>query len=99
MCKWTIPKLTLFQTNDLNQAWDLYYQVFRRINKLLPQLKVLELEYMSPNLLAARNLELAVPGLLHLLFEINVSLTTLIKERTVLENLLLRSALSRQVFM
>lgn len=49
-------------SNDLNAAWDLYYQVFRRINKALPQLKGLELENVSPKLLNCRNLELAVPG-------------------------------------
>ncbi|KAI9341262.1 armadillo-type protein [Zopfochytrium polystomum] len=48
--------------NDLNQAWDLYYHVFRRINKQLPQLTTLELQYVSPKLLAARDLEIAVPG-------------------------------------
>ncbi|KAI9026899.1 armadillo-type protein [Hyaloraphidium curvatum] len=47
---------------DLNQAWDLYYHVFRRINKQLPQLTTLELQYVSPKLLAANELELAVPG-------------------------------------
>ncbi|RHY23350.1 hypothetical protein DYB25_009643 [Aphanomyces astaci] len=47
---------------DLNRAWDLYYYVFRRINKQLPQLTTLELQYVSPNLLQARNLQLAVPG-------------------------------------
>lgn len=48
--------------NDLHQAWDLYYHVFRRINKQLPQLTTLELQYVSPKLLAAKDLELAVPG-------------------------------------
>eukprot|EP00742_Colponemidia_sp_Colp-10_P007030 GILJ01007544.1.p1 GENE.GILJ01007544.1~~GILJ01007544.1.p1 ORF type:complete len:2402 (-),score=355.14 GILJ01007544.1:281-6541(-) len=48
--------------SDLNQAWDLYYHVFRRINKQLPQLTTLELQYVSPKLLAATDLELAVPG-------------------------------------
>ncbi|KAG4088925.1 FAT-domain-containing protein [Neocallimastix lanati (nom. inval.)] len=48
--------------NDLNQAWDLYYNVFRKINKQLPQLTSLELKYVSPKLLNARDLELAVPG-------------------------------------
>ena len=62
--------------NDINQAWDLYYhviflyanrysfhfQVFRRINKQLPQLTTLELQYVSPRLLNAKDLELAVPG-------------------------------------
>lgn len=69
-----------------SQAWDLYYQVFRRINKQLPQaraslvaracvcvrvfltlavapqLMTIELQYVSPRLLRARDLELAVPG-------------------------------------
>lgn len=48
--------------NDLNQAWDLYYQVFRRIGRQLPQMSSLELAYCSPKLLAAKNLDLAVPG-------------------------------------
>jgi FKBP12-rapamycin complex-associated protein len=47
---------------DLNQAWDLYYQVFRRIARQLPQLNQLELAYVSPKLLHARDLDLAVPG-------------------------------------
>jgi phosphatidylinositol kinase/protein kinase (PI-3 family) len=48
--------------NDVNQAWDLYYHVFRKINKQLPQLTSLELQYVSPRLLAARDLDLVVPG-------------------------------------
>ncbi|KAB5566179.1 armadillo-type protein [Coniochaeta sp. 2T2.1] len=47
---------------DLNQAWDLYYQVFRRISRQLPQMTSLELTYCSPKLLEAKDLELAVPG-------------------------------------
>lgn len=47
---------------DLNQAWDLYYHVFRRITRQLPQLTSLELNYVSPKLLVCRDLELAVPG-------------------------------------
>ena len=46
----------------LNQAWDLYYTVFRRINKQLPGLTTLELSQCSPALYNARNLELGVPG-------------------------------------
>jgi FKBP12-rapamycin complex-associated protein len=46
----------------LNEAWDHYYNVFRRINKQLPELTMLELQYVSPQLLSARALELAVPG-------------------------------------
>lgn len=47
---------------DLNQAWDLYYHVFRKISRQLPQLTSLELQYVSPKLLSCKNLELAVPG-------------------------------------
>lgn len=46
----------------MTQAWDLYYHVFRRISKQLPQLTSLELQYVSPKLLKCRDLELAVPG-------------------------------------
>eukprot|EP00168_Porphyra_purpurea_P002178 TRINITY_DN1254_c0_g1_i5.p1 TRINITY_DN1254_c0_g1~~TRINITY_DN1254_c0_g1_i5.p1 ORF type:complete len:2806 (-),score=579.71 TRINITY_DN1254_c0_g1_i5:1523-9940(-) len=47
---------------DLNQAWDLYYHVFKRINRKLTSMTTLELRSVSPNLLAASSLELAVPG-------------------------------------
>lgn len=48
---------------DLNAAWDLYYGVFRAIDsRLLPRLKLLDLHLDSPQLLAATDLELAIPG-------------------------------------
>ncbi|XP_013189748.2 serine/threonine-protein kinase mTOR [Amyelois transitella] len=50
------------QVRDLNQAWDLYYHVFRRISRQLPQLTSLELQYVSPRLLHCRDLQLCVPG-------------------------------------
>ncbi|KAG9508887.1 Serine/threonine-protein kinase mTOR, partial [Fragariocoptes setiger] len=49
-------------TRDLTQAWHLYYNVFRRISKQLPQLTLLELKYVSPKLEVCHDLELAVPG-------------------------------------
>jgi phosphatidylinositol kinase/protein kinase (PI-3 family) len=39
-----------------------FRQVFKRVEKQLPQLTTLDLQYVSPSLLKARNLELAVPG-------------------------------------
>lgn len=47
---------------DMDQAWDIYYHVFRKISKQLPQLTSLELPYVSPKLMECRDLELAVPG-------------------------------------
>ncbi|OCK80049.1 hypothetical protein K432DRAFT_405035 [Lepidopterella palustris CBS 459.81] len=50
------------EVGDLNQAWDLYYQVFRKIARQLPSLMTLELQYVSPKLKDAHDLDLAVPG-------------------------------------
>ncbi|KAA8545738.1 hypothetical protein F0562_020811 [Nyssa sinensis] len=47
---------------ELTQAWDLYYHVFKRIDKQLQTLTTLDLKSVSPELLECRNLELAVPG-------------------------------------
>ena len=46
----------------LQQAWDLYYAVFKRINAELPQVTMLELHNCSPALLHCRDLDLGVPG-------------------------------------
>lgn len=50
------------EIGDLNQAWDLYYTVFRKINRQLPQLSILDLKYVSPRLKDCCDLDLAVPG-------------------------------------
>jgi FKBP12-rapamycin complex-associated protein len=47
---------------DLNAAWDLYYQVFRKITRQLPSLMQLEMQYVSPKLKKIAKLELAIPG-------------------------------------
>lgn len=60
--EWCRQYQTTRDVNDLNQAWDLYYQVFRRISRQLPQMTTLELAYCSPKLLAAKDMDLAVPG-------------------------------------
>ncbi|KAG8995960.1 phosphatidylinositol kinase- protein kinase tor1 [Tulasnella sp. JGI-2019a] len=51
--------------SDLNRAWDIYYQVFKKVERQLPQLTTLDLQYVSPKLLSSRSLELAVPGTYH----------------------------------
>jgi serine/threonine-protein kinase mTOR len=53
------------ELGDLNQAWDLYYTVFRKIARQLPQLMTLDLKYVSPRLKDAYDLDLAVPGTYH----------------------------------
>eukprot|EP00878_Enallax_costatus_P008272 GHUV01008648.1.p1 GENE.GHUV01008648.1~~GHUV01008648.1.p1 ORF type:complete len:2405 (+),score=620.50 GHUV01008648.1:939-7217(+) len=47
---------------ELHQAWDLYYHVFKRINKQLHSMTTLELQYVAPALVRAQGMELAVPG-------------------------------------
>ncbi|CBX91149.1 hypothetical protein LEMA_P061830.1 [Plenodomus lingam JN3] len=59
---WCNTFRTSQEIGDLNQAWDLYYQVFRKIARQLPSLMTLELQYVSPKLKEAHDLELAVPG-------------------------------------
>jgi len=51
--------------SELDKAWDIYYGVFKKVEKQLPSLTTLDLQYVSPQLLKARNLELAVPGTYH----------------------------------
>ena len=53
---------TTGEKGDLNQAWDIYYMVFRRISKQLPSMLTIDLEYVSPKLFKAKTLDLAVPG-------------------------------------
>ncbi|KAJ7180725.1 phosphatidylinositol 3-kinase [Mycena filopes] len=50
------------ETSELDKAWDIYYAVFKKVEKQLPQLTTLDLQYVSPRLLKARDLDLAVPG-------------------------------------
>jgi len=46
----------------INHAWELYSGVFRRLKKQINNVDALEMQHVSPALLAARNLSLAVPG-------------------------------------
>ncbi|KAL0821941.1 hypothetical protein ABMA28_005332 [Loxostege sticticalis] len=46
----------------LNEAWELYYQVLRRIMTQFRSLQSLELQYVSRRLHTCRDLELCVPG-------------------------------------
>lgn len=60
--EWVLNYRRTKDITNLNQAWDVYYNVFRRISRQLPQLKSLELLFVSPKLEEAYDLELAVPG-------------------------------------
>ena len=46
---------------DLDRAWELYYNVFKRISRQLT-MNTLELHSVSPRLLACKDLDIAVPG-------------------------------------
>ncbi|SMN19447.1 similar to Saccharomyces cerevisiae YKL203C TOR2 PIK-related protein kinase and rapamycin target [Maudiozyma saulgeensis] len=60
--KWVKKYKLSNDLSNLNQAWDIYYNVFRKISKLVPELEMLELQHVSPKLLKARNMKLTVPG-------------------------------------
>ncbi|PVU88739.1 hypothetical protein BB559_005414, partial [Furculomyces boomerangus] len=50
-------------TNYLKHAWEVYYSVFRKIERSLKQMTSLTLKNVSPKLLSSKDLQLAVPGL------------------------------------
>ena len=50
------------EVGDINQAWDLYYKVMKTLRKQISNTLSLELQYVSPKLLEAHDLEIAVPG-------------------------------------
>ncbi|KAF7308508.1 Serine/threonine-protein kinase TOR [Mycena chlorophos] len=50
------------ETRELDNAWGIYFAVFQKIEKQLPQLTALDLQYVSPVLQNIRDLDLAVPG-------------------------------------
>ncbi|KAK4529593.1 hypothetical protein CCYA_CCYA02G0450 [Cyanidiococcus yangmingshanensis] len=60
--EWCRRYLASGRESDMNQAWELYYSIFRRINKSLSSMTQLQLSEVSPALLEAQNLDLAVPG-------------------------------------
>ena len=43
----------------------MYYQIFKKISRQMPQLVTLELQYVAPKLKKATDLELAIPGTYH----------------------------------
>ncbi|CAN1141584.1 Serine/threonine-protein kinase TOR [Linum perenne] len=47
---------------ELTQAWDLYYHVFKRVDRQIQAMTTLDLKSASPDLVECRDLELAVPG-------------------------------------
>ena len=63
--EWVLRFQRTRDENNLHQAWDIYYTVFRRIGKMNAQLTKLELLDTAPKLLSARHLQLAVPGTYH----------------------------------
>ena len=48
---------------DLNQAWEIYYTVYKSVRDKVPEMQSLELRNMAPKLLALKNLDIVVPGL------------------------------------
>lgn len=59
---WTNVYEQTKNVGDLNQAWDIYYNIFSKIRKQLTHLSTLELANVGPKLLSVHGLSLAVPG-------------------------------------
>jgi FKBP12-rapamycin complex-associated protein len=48
--------------SDINQAWDIYLSVFKRISAKQKEVQFYELKNVAPRLLESENLDIAVPG-------------------------------------
>eukprot|EP01022_Parablepharisma_sp_SALTPOND_P010231 TRINITY_DN1420_c0_g2_i1.p1 TRINITY_DN1420_c0_g2~~TRINITY_DN1420_c0_g2_i1.p1 ORF type:complete len:2697 (-),score=257.94 TRINITY_DN1420_c0_g2_i1:82-8172(-) len=48
---------------DLNQAWEIYYTIYKSVYDKVPEMQSLELRNVAPKLLALKNLDIVVPGL------------------------------------
>eukprot|EP00828_Plagiopyla_frontata_P014353 TRINITY_DN1886_c0_g1_i4.p1 TRINITY_DN1886_c0_g1~~TRINITY_DN1886_c0_g1_i4.p1 ORF type:complete len:612 (-),score=64.26 TRINITY_DN1886_c0_g1_i4:52-1887(-) len=46
----------------LNQAFDLYYSMYRRISEQIKELKIVHLENVSPKLYQLKNCDISIPG-------------------------------------
>ena len=60
--EWMRRYMRTGEATDVSAAWQLYYHVFRRISKQVSKLGKIDLAAVSPKLLSARDLDLAVPG-------------------------------------
>jgi serine/threonine-protein kinase mTOR len=50
------------RVSDINQAWDIYYSIFRKISSKMKEVTFYELRNVAPKLLHSENLDIAVPG-------------------------------------
>ncbi|KAJ3451110.1 serine/threonine-protein kinase mtor [Anaeramoeba flamelloides] len=60
--EWCEKFLETFEENYLNQAWNIYCNIYQKIHLNLPNMNNMELKYISPKLKNVKNLELAIPG-------------------------------------
>ena len=60
---WCLSYLESEDIDDINQAWEIYYSIFRKLQKRLKEIVFYELQNVSPYLLGINNTEISVPGL------------------------------------
>eukprot|EP00755_Sulcionema_specki_P018103 Sspe_Gene.66045::Locus_39040_Transcript_1_1_Confidence_1.000_Length_4442::g.66045::m.66045/K07203/MTOR, FRAP, TOR; serine/threonine-protein kinase mTOR len=64
--EWCKSYLRTGEEQDINQAWEIYYSTFKKIHKNnTKDVPIVDLQYCSPRLFQARDLDIAVPGLPH----------------------------------
>ena len=59
---WTKRFIITNNQSDMNQSWDLYLSVFRRISVKQKEVQFYEIKNVAPKLLESENLDIAVPG-------------------------------------
>ena len=68
------------RVSDINQAWDIYYSIFRKISSKMKEVTFYELRNVAPKLLHSENLDIAVPGT----FKSNKPIVKIVKFASVL---------------
>eukprot|EP01064_Diplonema_japonicum_P019905 TRINITY_DN2882_c0_g1_i3.p1 TRINITY_DN2882_c0_g1~~TRINITY_DN2882_c0_g1_i3.p1 ORF type:complete len:2463 (+),score=482.32 TRINITY_DN2882_c0_g1_i3:61-7449(+) len=64
--EWCQNYLRTGDEQAIHQAWELYYSTYKKLRKVIPvDYTTLELQYCSPRLVMAKNLDITVPGLPH----------------------------------
>lgn len=60
--EWTRSWRRSHEDGEMNQAWDIYYDVFKKLARQLQNVNTLELQYTAPRLDKVKDLDVAVPG-------------------------------------
>jgi FKBP12-rapamycin complex-associated protein len=60
---WCLRYLETKNDCDINQAWDIYFAIFKKLSKRLKEVTFYDLKNVSPHLLSLNSTAISVPGM------------------------------------